>query len=153
MQVGEVGPTGEIDGQRRPLSRAAVSQRQEVGDRGGARRLAVQCLAYGGAHLGGAVVVEQGQELGGLAADGLAAGAGGLEEGFDLGDRAQEAGVGGMTQGAPLVFQQGLFVGGVGDFFVAAVATRVASDLAGAVEDADGEIGRASCRERVSIAV
>src|SRR2546422_5048547 len=93
MNIGEIRAAGEVDGQCRAAPAQTVTAREDVGNRGGTRRAAFERFLNGGSQFGGAVIVEQKQELGGLRSRRLPAREGGIEQSLDLGDGAGEPAV------------------------------------------------------------
>src|SRR2546426_12327387 len=115
MNVGEIGAAGEVNGQCRATPVQAVAAGEDVGNRGGTRRAALERFMDGHPQFRGAVIVEQKQELGGLWSRGLPAREGGIEQSLDLGDGAGEPAVAGATRGLALVFEKSHLVSGVFD--------------------------------------
>ena len=82
-----------------------------------------------------AVVLQQVQELTGLASDRFTAQQGGLQQGLALGDSHREP-VGRGRGGFSFLLQQSLLMSGVGDHLVSVVAAAVASHFGSPIENA-----------------
>ena len=79
VKIGQFGSAPQIDGQRG--SRGAPASVQQESYRGGARSAALQCFCEGRLQRLVAVVLQQVQELTGLASDRFTAQQGGLQKG------------------------------------------------------------------------
>ncbi len=104
---------------------------EEEGHGGRAWGAAVERLAQGGRQLGGAIVIEQTEELAGEDGQRFALLEGGVEEGLAFWDGDGQAPTGRRAQRLALLFEQGLEMGRIFDPLMAVVGAAVASHFGG----------------------
>ena len=91
VEVGQIGPPGQVDGRQPPSLAGPTAAFEQVGDRRGPLGLTFESLRYGGAQLLGAIAVEQFQQPPGLSGCGFALGESGFEEYLALRSRSEQA--------------------------------------------------------------
>jgi hypothetical protein len=91
VEVGQIGPPGQVDGRELESLAGSAAAFEQVGDRRGPLGLTFESLRYGGAQLFGAIAVEQLQQPSGLSGCGFASGESGFEEYLALRSRSEQA--------------------------------------------------------------
>src|SRR5207244_1857233 len=137
-QVLQIGAAREVDGYQAPAVPLAVTTGEDEGDRGEARGLMVEGLAQGEGEFGGAIVIEQAEELSGEARDGFTSLESSFEEGLAFRHQSGQAAGGGRAEGLALLLQQGLAVRGIFDELMTTIGAAVRGDCGGSVEQAHG---------------
>ena len=90
VEVGQIGPPGQVDGREPPSLAGPTAAFEQVGDGRGPLGLTFESLRYGSAQLLGAIAIEQFQQPSGLSGGGFASGESGFEEGLALRSRGEQ---------------------------------------------------------------
>ncbi len=90
VEVGQIGPPGQVDGRELESLAGPAAAFEQVGDRRGPLGLTFESLRYGGAQLLGSIAIEQFQQPPGLSGGGFASGESGFEEGLALRSRGEQ---------------------------------------------------------------
>ena len=133
----QTGPVGQGEPEGRLESALPASGFEDVGDGAGAEGVAFEGDGDGGGELLRSVVVEQGEEPGGVRAEWLAAFGEAVEERGGGGDGDAEAVAGGVCVGLAGGGEEPFEVLGVFDGLPGVVAAAMAGELGLPVEDAD----------------
>ena len=137
VDVGQSGAIGQREAEGRLEPALSAPSLEDVGDGAGAERVAFEGDGDGGGELLRSVVVEEGEEAGGVRAERLAAFGEALEERGGDGDGDTEAVAGGVVVGLAGGGEQPLEVRGVLDGLRGVVAAAMLGELGLPVEDAD----------------
>ncbi len=140
-EIADPRVVGEHDVQRRGLVSGAGASIEDVSDGDGGDGPASEGLVEGGVEFGGPVTVEQLEQARGVAGQRFPAQGQGIDERVGLGATGAEEIAPAQLMGVTFLPGQGGEVSGILDRFSAIVAAGMASDLAGAVEDADEMFG------------
>src|SRR5713226_70430 len=127
----------EIEGKRR---RARLTAKQEC-DGSGARSVALESFHDGTAQSGGAILLQQLQQMRGLIASRFALGKGEIEKRFALGDGLLQTTARRGVECLALDLEDRFLMSGIEHELVAIVGAYMASDLDGTVENTHAGIG------------
>ena len=137
VDVSQPRAVGQGEPERRFESALSAARFEDVGDGAGAEGVSLESVVDGGGQFLRPVVVEQGEQPGGVRSQRLAALCESLEEGGGGGDGGAEPVAGGVDVGLSGGGEQPFEMRGVLDGLSGVVAAAMAAELGLLVEDAD----------------